>query len=248
MIIPLFKQLLLGLVLLILVPISVMGAWSLASGWPENWRTADWSSSDLAPDPLLEKQAIIQVYAARAGRWKGIFSVHSWIAFKPENAKRFTRFEVVGWGPPLRKDKYPVDGRWYGNTPEIILEVQGDKASELIPKIQAAVNDYPYNRRGSYGVWPGPNSNTFVAWIARQIPELRLEMPSNAVGKDYLGEGVTLATTPSGSGWQFSLWGVFGIAVAWREGFEVHLLGTTMGLDFDEVGVKLPGVGTLSLM
>lgn len=248
MIVSLLKQFLLGLALLVLVPISVMGAWSFASGWPENWRTADWSSSRQAPDPLIEKQAVIQVYAARAGRWKGIFSVHSWIALKAENAERFTRFDVVGWGHPLRKNKHPADGRWYGNTPDIILEVRGEKARELIPMILAAVNDYPYQKRGSYGVWPGPNSNTFVAWVARQVPELNLEMPANAIGKDYLGAGVRLAPTPSGSGWQFSTWGIFGMGVAWREGFEIHLLGTTIGLDFDQVGVKLPGVGTLNLM
>lgn len=243
----LVKQLIMGLVLLVLVPISVTGAWSISSGWPESWRTADWSSSRQAPDPLTERQAIVQVYAARAGRWKGIFSVHSWIGFKPENADRFTRFEVVGWGAPLRKNKYPVDSRWYGNAPEIILDVRGEEAAELIPKIEAAVSRYPYHRHGSYAVWPGPNSNTFVAWVARRVPELKLEMPANAVGKDYLGKGITLAPTPSGSGWQISLWNFLGVALAWREGLEIHLLGATVGLDFEEIGIKLPGVGALSL-
>ena len=246
--ISLIRQFFLGLALLVLVPIVVTGAWSLAAGWPQSWRTADWSSSRQAPDPLVDKEAIIQVYAARAGRWKGIFSVHSWIGFKPQNAESFTRFEVVGWGPPLRKNKYAVDGRWFGNTPEIILEIRGEQAAELIPKIRKAVGKYPYRRRGSYEVWPGPNSNTFVAWIARQVPELKLEMPATALGKDYLGDGVRLATTPSGSGWQVSFWGIFGLALAWQEGLEIHLLGATMGLDFDELGVKLPGVGKLTLI
>ena len=248
MTIKLIKQVLLGLMLLVLVPVSVTGAWSLTAGWPESWRTADWSSTQQAPDPLVEKEAIVQVYAARAGRWKGIFSVHSWIGFKPENAAAFTRFEVVGWGPPLRRNKYAVDARWYGNDPDIILEVRGEKAAKLIPRIIAAVHRYPYKRQGSYGVWPGPNSNTFIAWIARQVPELNLEMPANAIGKDYLGDGVLIGPTPSGSGFQLSLWGVFGVAIAWQEGLEVHVLGTTMGLDFDEIGVKLPGIGKLSFI
>ena len=241
------KRLLWTVLWLVLVPISLTGVWSLASGWPDSWRTADWSSSSLAPDPVVDKQAIIHVYAARAGRWKGIFSVHSWIAFKPKNATRFTRYDVVGWGAPVRKNRMPVDGRWYGNIPEIILEIKGEKAGQLIPKIQAAVSRYPYEQRGDYRVWPGPNSNTFVAWVGREVPELGLEMPPNAVGKDYLGDGVALAPTPSGSGWQLSFWGVFGMALAWQEGFEIHLLGTTVGLDLNDFGVKLPGIGTLSL-
>ena len=223
---------------------SVTAAWSLAAGWPDSWRTADWSSSRLAPNPATDKQAIIHVYAARAGRWKGIFSVHSWIAFKPENAERFTRFDVVGWGSPVRKNGYPEDGRWYGNTPAIIFEIKGGEAAQLIPKIQAAVDRYPFNQYGSYRVWPGPNSNTFVAWVGREVPELGLEMPPNAIGKDYLGD-VVLTTMPSGSGWQLSLWGVIGVGVAWQEGFEIHLLGATIGLDFDDLGIKLPGIGTL---
>lgn len=245
--IALLKRLLLTVLWVVLIPISLAGAWSFASGWPDSWRTADWSSSRLAPNPAIDKHAIIHVYAARAGRWKGIFSVHTWIAFKPKNAERFTRFDVVGWGPPIRKNGYPEDGRWYGNTPEIILEIKGEQAEQLIPKIQTAVSRYPYNQHGSYRVWPGPNSNTFVAWIGRELPELGLEMPPHAVGKDYIGDGIALAVTPSGSGWQLSFWGVLGMAVAWQEGLEVHLLGATIGLDFNDLGIKLPGIGALSL-
>ena len=241
----LLKRFLLTLIWLVLIPLSVTATWSLAAGWPDSWRTADWSSSRLAPDPNIDKQAIVHVYAARAGRWKGIFSVHSWITFKPEGAERFTRFDVLGWGSPIRKNGFPEDGRWYGNTPGIILEIKGEKAAQLIPKIQAAVDRYPYNQQGSYRVWPGPNSNTFVAWIGREVPELGLEMPPNAIGKDYLGDGFVLTTMPSGTGWQLSLWGMIGIGVARREGLEIHLLGNTLGLDFDDVGIKLPGIGTL---
>lgn len=233
---------------LYILPLLLTGGWSIASGWPESWRTADWSSTRTAPDPATQTEAIVQVYAARAGQWKGIFSVHTWIAFKPENAPHFNRFEVVGWGPPLRFNKYPPDGFWFGNTPEVIREVRGDFAAALIPKIQSAVERYPYRHRGAYSVWPGPNSNTFVAWVGREVPEMMLEMPATALGKDYLGDGVYLQRTPSGSGWQWSLWGVLGMAVGVREGIEIHFMGTTVGLDFDDVGIKLPGVGTIGLL
>jgi hypothetical protein len=45
-----------------------------------------------------------------------------------------------------------------------------------------AIDPYP----NTYRPWPGPNSNTFLAHIARQVPELVIQLPSNAVGKDHL--------------------------------------------------------------
>ena len=224
-----------------------MAVWSVAMGWPANWRTADWSSARIAPDPASDREAIIQIYAARAGRWKGIFSVHTWVVIKPGNATGFTRYDVVGWGAPVRRNGYPPDGFWYGNTPEVIHEIRGEKAQLLIPAVEKAVRAYPFSERGRYRAWPGPNSNTFVSWIARQVPALGLEMPANAVGKDYLGEGLSVSRTPSGTGWQFSAWGLLGAAVAWHEGVEFHILGATIGLDFNNLGVKLPGLGSLAL-
>src|SRR6185437_12955481 len=43
-------------------------------------------------------EAVIQVYAARAVAWRGIFAVHTWIVVKPTDALRFTRYEVLGFG------------------------------------------------------------------------------------------------------------------------------------------------------
>jgi hypothetical protein len=232
-------------VLLLCLPIMLMAVWSVAMGWPDNWRTADWSSARIAPDPASNREAIIQVYAARAGRWKGVFSVHTWIVFKPRNATGYTRYDVVGWGTPVRKNGYPVDGFWYSNAPEVVHEIRGEAAQSLIANIEGAVGSYPFGERGFYRAWPGPNSNTFVAWIARQVPGLGLEMPANAVGKDYLGNGLNVSKTPSGTGWQVSAWGLMGVAVAWREGIEFHFLGATIGVDIDDAAIKLPGIGSL---
>lgn len=223
-------------------------AWSVAMGWPQSWHTADWSSARIAPAPDADPEAVIQVYAARAGRWKGIFSVHAWLVMKPENAAAYTRYDVVGWGPPIRRNAYPADGFWYGNAPEVVYEIRGERAQKLITEVTRAVREYPFRERGSYRAWPGPNSNTFIAWIGRQIPTLGLEMPANAVGKDYLGDGIVTSRTPSGSGWQISAWGMVGAAAAWREGIELHILGATIGVDFDDLAIKLPGIGSISLI
>ena len=64
----------------------------------QHWSQARWDSSGLAPDPLATPEPVVQVYAARAWGWKGVFAVHSWIVTKRANAPAFERYEVVGWG------------------------------------------------------------------------------------------------------------------------------------------------------
>lgn len=241
------KTLIIIFLSLLVLPLGAGTLWSYTQGWPQSWNTADWSATGIAPHPAKNREAIIQVYAARAGRWKGILAVHTWILIKEKNARSFERYDVVGWGRPVRRNAFPADGYWYSNAPEIILEIRGPKARKLIPQIQEAIRRYPNSNRGDYRVWPGPNSNTFVAWIARNVPELGLELPPTAVGKDFLGSGINWHTPPSGSGWQVSWNGIIGAALAPKEGLELHILGVTWGIDLQDFGIKIPALGLLSL-
>jgi len=211
-----------------------------------HWSTARTDSAGFAPRPEDDPQAIIQAYGARLWGWRGAFAVHTWIALKPAGAKSYTRYDIVSWARPnLRERGGMPDGYWAGNKPDLLLDIRGEKAEKLIPEIQKAVRDYPYHDH--YVVWPGPNSNTFVAHIARKVPELGLALPPTAIGKDYLIEDNLLARTPSGSGWQLSLAGLAGVSVGVEEGFEINLLGTTLGLDFARPALKLPGLGRIGL-
>jgi hypothetical protein len=154
-----------------------------------DWRTATREPAGIAPNPAVEKQAVIEVYAADAFSWRGWFAVHTWIATKAANAPEYTVYEVVGWGvdrglPALREYLSSTPDRyWYGAKPQKILSIQGEKATTLIPKISAAIKRYPW--RDVYTVFPGPNSNTFPAWVGQQVPELGLVMPFNAIGSGY---------------------------------------------------------------
>jgi hypothetical protein len=94
-------------------------------------------------------------------------------------------------------------------------------------------------------MWPGPNSNSFTAHLAREIPELRLTLPSTAIGKDYLPLGRIVARTPSGTGYQVSMLGILGAAVAGEEGLELNVLGFVFGVDPAHAALKLPGIGRL---
>ncbi len=233
-------------VVLIALPVVAGAVTSYANGWPANWRSADWSSTGTLADPRNDREAMVAVYAARSGRWKGIFADHHWIIVKPEGADAYTRYEVVGWGNPVRRNARAPDGRWYGNAPVEVFLLRGPEARRLIPKVEAAVASYPWNERGDYQVWPGPNSNTFVAHVLRHVPELGAEMTPTGVGKDYLGPGFQVGLMPSGTGWQVSLWGIAGAGLSRREGLELHVLGATIGIDPGDLAVSLPAVGRLS--
>jgi hypothetical protein len=110
----------------------------------------------------------------------------------------------------------------------------------LIARIGRAVDAYPY--QDSYRIWPGPNSNTFTAFVLRQVPELRVDLPAHAIGKDYLGPRV-FARSPSGTGVQAGLFGAFGVLAGVEEGLEVNVLGLTFGIDPNDLDLKLPFVG-----
>jgi hypothetical protein len=212
----------------------------------EHWSRADRSSIGIAPDPAQVPEALVHVYAARAYGWRGIFAQHIWIALKPHRAKAWERFEVIGFGVSrgrraVRISSGAPDTRWFGHDPRIIAELRGERAEAVIPRLRAAAADYPYPN--SYTAWPGPNSNTFIAYIARRLPELRLDIPANAVGKNYPVNGV-FAATPSGSGWQVSL-GLAGIAIGAEEGLEIDIIGLSAGFDLNRPALRLPGIGRL---
>ena len=72
-------------------------------------------------------------------------------------------------------------------------------------------------------------------------------MPSNAIGKDFLLGGALFAAAPSGSGFQFSVYGLAGVLLAVDEGFELNILGLNIGIDPAVPALKLPAIGRLGL-
>jgi hypothetical protein len=213
----------------------------------QGWRTASREPAGLAPDPATTPEPVVQVYAARTIGWRGYFSVHSWIAVKPARADKFTVFELMGYqtrrtGNGVRSSQRAADMYWYGNRPVLLADVRGPGVDAVIERIHAAVADYPY--AASYGIWPGPNSNTFIAHVLRAVPELAAELPPHAVGKDYLGARV-VALTPSHTGAQLSLFGVAGVLAGWEEGVEVNIIGLVFGVNPKRFSLKLPMLGNV---
>ena len=104
---------------------------------------------------------------------------------------------------------------------------------------------YPFNDK--YVLWPGPNSNTFTAFIGREVPDLKLDLPPTAIGKDFLANGRVFDNSPSRTGYQVSLYGLLGLLVGIEEGLEVNILGLTFGVDPKDFALKLPIAGRIGL-
>jgi hypothetical protein len=240
------RKMIAAILAVFLFPLAVHAALYASKDRPGSYRDADWSSVGMLPPATADSQARMLIFTGRTGRWKGIFAVHSWVVLKPAGASTWARYDVVGWGQPVRTNGWAPDGRWFGDTPRVLVDVKGVQAEALIPKVKAAIASYSYNQTGDYRVWPGPNSNTFTATILRAVPELQATLPPNAVGKDFRPLPYA-GPTDSGTGIEASLWGLLGFKAGWIEGIEFNFMGLVAGIDLRHPAVKLPGFGRIGL-
>jgi hypothetical protein len=237
------RPLWLAFVAIFLAPVLI-GAGDLAyHGGPRHWSNWDRTVTSELPPAAEHPQARIMVMSGRTRGWKGVVAVHSWIVVKGENERTWRRYDVAGWGDPVRMNWWPPD-LWFGEHGRVVLDVKGEQAQALIPRIDAAIKNYRYVHAGDYRIWPGPNSNTFVAAILRAIPEAGVTLPANAIGRDFRAWPY-VGLTDSGTGVELNLWGVFGLKVGWVEGIEINVLGLVAGLDVRDPGIKLPGFGRI---
>lgn len=155
----------------------------------DDWRSASREPAGIAPDPALTQEAVVQVYAASAWGWRGWFAVHTWVATKRTGADTYTVYEVIGWRlrrglPVVRIEPDAPDRYWFGERPELVAEFRGPEYEQVIDKVDAAARSYPWP--DTYKAFPGPNSNTFTAWIIQQVPELDVRLPFSAIGSGYI--------------------------------------------------------------
>lgn len=151
-------------------------------------RMASRASAGIAPNPMTNREAVLQIYGAPTWGWRGWFAIHTWIATKPANAESYTVYEVIGWRQRrglsvVRIESDFPDRYWYGERPRLLKDFKGESAGKLIEAVDRAAKSYPWS--DTYKAFPGPNSNTFTAWIAKQVPELGLDLPFSAIGSGY---------------------------------------------------------------
>ncbi|MEM9056581.1 MAG: DUF3750 domain-containing protein, partial [Pseudomonadota bacterium] len=143
----------------------------------------------VAPNPADHPAAVVQVYGADVWGLRGRFAMHTWIATKAQGAATYTVYQVIGWqlrryGSVVNVSTGKPDQPWFGSEPVLLLDRRGADAAGLIDRIDDAVRSYPYAQQ--YTMWPGPNSNSFTAWVGLQVPELALDLPFKAIGKRWM--------------------------------------------------------------
>ncbi|MCD5390057.1 MAG: DUF3750 domain-containing protein [Candidatus Pacebacteria bacterium] len=127
------------------------------------------------------------------------FAVHPWVVFIKNN--KVTRLEVLA----IKNEKYQFYGyihkNLYNNPTKglrklfkkneflkstLLGSISGNKnstAKHLIDFIEEMTPFYPHQE--NYVLYPGPNSNTYIAWILQKFPELKIKLPWNAFGKNF---------------------------------------------------------------
>jgi hypothetical protein len=121
-----------------------------------------------------------------------------------------------------------------GDPPRIEREWRGDEARALLSAL-ARSPEYPY--RDKYLAWPGPNSNTYPAWVLREAG-VSADLDPRGIGRDYhgrVGAGRTTTRTGVGAGCA-----TLGVTVGLEDGVELHFLCFTFGLDAWPPAIKTP--------
>ena len=172
------------------VGLIVLIVFSIASLWVTSWALEpEPFGIARAPDPVDHQDAIIQVYGADVWGFRGNFAIHTWVATKAHGAAEYQIYQVIGWR--LRRGRSVVsitEGNpakpWYGSPAILLHEIRGAEAGKLIDNVHDAALSYPFDRE--YKMWPGPNSNSFTAWIGLEVPELELDLPAKAIGQSWM--------------------------------------------------------------
>jgi Protein of unknown function (DUF3750) len=191
--------------------------------------------------PNPPSTSVVQLRYATLPHFLRAIAVHSWFAVFDAVSGRWQRWEVwqakdaggtslghihcdlrhpdcgVGGGP------YRLAAEWHGS------------AARRICAVLANAQQYPHRDR--YRAWPGPNSNTFVAWVLHEAG-LHHWCDPRAIGKDYCGLfGMRLSFRLAYAQVETPL---LGVKLSLHDGAELHLLGLTCGLRWSPIEVCTP--------
>ena len=171
---------------------------------------------------------------------------HAWFDIKQGTEGDWVRVEVMSSAAFLRRDVVRVDAigpasaraaeRWGDRAVHLHQVVRGEEARRIGEELVRLARGYA--DAAVYNGWPGPNSNTFVERLGRQVDGLRFQLHHDAVGKDceWL---LRVGLTASGTGVELET-PLLGLQVGLEEGIELHLLQLTFGVDLWPPALELP--------
>jgi hypothetical protein len=193
-----------------------------------SFQATRWKTTDTPQGPVVQLRTIDLPQPLR------FFAVHSFfVEFVPEEGT-WHRVEIWDRSPPyLKKDLWPFDWEMVKDTLRVEREWEGEDALALESVLARSFESYPW--REHYVAWPGPNCNTYAAWVLREA-KVAGELPPRAVGKDY---GCGVGWTTARDGFQAET-PVAGVALGLREGVELHVGELALGLHLWPPAVATP--------
>ena len=111
-------------------------------GGPTHWSRWDRTVTSRLPAAAAHPEARVLVMSGRTRGWKGAVAVHSWIVIKRENDATWRRYDVVGWGNPVRLNWWPPDLLVRRARRPSSSTSRARRPQALIPRIEAAIKDY----------------------------------------------------------------------------------------------------------
>jgi hypothetical protein len=179
-------------------------------------------------------QAVVLVGSAALPEPIDGLARHPWVALREPGASHWERWEVMccdrdtPLGTVRRTNIDPLsDHGGGGGDVRVHGLFTGERAEPMIACVRREGPRYP--DRHLYRAWPGPNSNTFVDYIARKCA-IPVDLPSPSIGKDYRGLVLGASSTAGGTGVQLET-PLIGTKLGLTEGVELHLFGMAWGVD-----------------
>jgi hypothetical protein len=240
----------LGLVLLLALIAAARRVGRLV--WRARWLVVAWlllcsagelcsrlSSPAFTPRAATPTQPVAQLCCGPLDRPVNAIAVHHWfLTFDPAEG-RWHRWEIWKdadvrppcWGHVHEDLLAPEE---WGGPVRTEREWRGDEARAILAAL-ARSGEYP--DRDKYLAWPGPNSNTYPAWVLRQSG-VSDDLTPLGIGRDYRGRiGAGYTTTGTGVQAETSL---LGAKVGLLDGAELHFLYFTFGIDVVTPALKTP--------
>ena len=176
--------------------------------------------------------------------WYSRFAQHSWFDVREGSTGRWRRIEIPTPQSGVQIIELPrgeafEDERWERAVRVRAIE-HGAGVDQLVDELVAAARSWD---GGGYRAWPGPNSNTFVDAMLREVDGLSGQLHHNAVGKDH---GWRVGKSATGVGVELET-PLAGLQVGLLEGLEVHLLGLTLGVGLQPLALRLPFLPALEV-
>ncbi len=165
------------------------------------------------------------------------FATHTFLDYRENVDSAWHRIEILNPKSGIVHEKISVASahtrkRW-GERVRILSQSDGKTNPNFASDIRAFAEGYDDSVYKSY---PGPNSNTFMEKMIREVDGVSAILDHNAIGKE---SGFYLGKTSGGTGVKVQT-PIVGVALGLKEGVEFSALGLSAGVSVYPPSVRIP--------